>query len=229
MRNSFTKHSFVAVAVLAAFQFLACTQPANPSQANNSPIDQVNEKSKPVIPRDILTHQPDFTAEEVFSEFEPRVHGGFSLVTKIAKKGNCYRSELDGDVDYFRPNMPIVSYHPKRKRYTEIPPSDDSKWHLNINYVEIFASEENIQFEELGTQVVQGHECIKIKASTKGTSSQDRDETALFYAAKDLRNLVIAIEVNLSDRTDRYILRNISFAVPDKLFAPIENYKPNRV
>ncbi len=122
--------------------------------------------------------------------------------------------------------MPTVNYYPKKNRYAEVQLSSDTRWYRNANHVQIFANEEHIVFEETGTEVVQGHECLKITAKS---NDADQKEIVLFYAAKDLKNLVIVVEITLSDRTDRHILRNISFDVPDALFLPIETYRPRRV
>ena len=173
----------------------------------------------------ILTDQPDFLAEEIFTEFEPRVHGGFSLRNKLAKKGDCYRSESDGSVFFFCMQKPTVYFNPRKKTIREVP-SIDVKWYQHGSHVQMLVNEQSLTFEEIGTETIDSHDCRKIKVSR--TTSNANDPTVFLYAAKDLRNLIIVVEVNLSDRTNRYVLRNVTFEVPVELFAPIERYNAPR-
>ena len=216
-----TGRDLLIVACLAATPALGSGCASSPGHQH--PKSQSSTQATPdtLQLREILANQPDFLAEEIFSEFEPRVHGGFSLGNKLAKKGDCYRSESDGSVWFFCLHKPNVYFNPRKKTFREVP-DNDVKWYQHGSHVQALVNEQNLTFEEVGAEVIDGHDCRKIKVSR--TTRDANDPTVFFYTAKDLRNLVIVVEVNLSDRTNRYVLRNVSFEVPNELFAPIERY-----
>ena len=197
--------------------------PACSSSTGDPPAQTSVNSQKDFTLRELLTNQPDFVAEQIFIQFEPRRHGGFSLGSKLAKKGSYYRSEFEGSIYFSGPHKSTLYYNPRKKIYREVPPSGDLRWYQDAIQVETLIKGQDLMFEEVGTEVVDGHECRKIKVSRNTSASTE--PTVIFYAARDLQNLVIVVEVNQSDRTDRYILRNISFEVPASLFLPLENYR----
>jgi len=79
----------------------------------------------------------------------------------------------------------------------------------------------------VGTEKVSDQECIKIKAAKEGAVDQgeDKAEAVYFYVAKGMQNLVVATEIFLPNRRTSYVLRNISFKVPDGLFHEVSNRK----
>ncbi len=221
MRAGFV-HSSILTLLVSVFSLVFGCSSLTGHQQKSSEQTSAETGEKLVSLKEILANQPDFVADEVFFQFEPRVHGGFSLGSRLAKKGDYYRSDFEGSVLFFQPNRPTVSYNPKEKAYREVPSSTKDGWYQDAIRIQTLVSEQNLTFEEVGTQVFEGHDCRKIKVTRN--SSDSEDPTVHVYAAKDLKNLVIFVEVNLSDRTDRYILRNISFDVPALLFQPIEHY-----
>lgn len=188
---------------------------------------------EPVSPVELLGRQPDFVAEEIISSVEQ--HGatgqvsGYKLLFKRAKQGKFYRTET-GTVTLFK----------------DATKPDGGLWFEGAQYVESFVRKEGIKFEAVGTEQVQGHNCIKIKATqeakvttpdheAKGAkpareakkakpdhkakrAKPGEEEAVYFYVAQDLRNLVIAIQVFTPRRSTSYVLRNISFDVPADLF-----------
>ncbi len=179
--------------------------------------------------RETLANQPDFMGEETIMDYEPAIGGGFSASSKIAKKGSTYRRDNGFFIFLSRPNQPTLRISPKGKTYDELPVTENDRflWYSHANDVETFAKKEKIQFEVAGTETVDGHECIKIKA-TPETQSSKGEEAIYFYAAKDLRNAVIRIEIKIPNRITAYTLKNITFNVPDDLFEIPAKYKRER-
>ncbi len=196
----------------------ACTQTQKPMPSTSA--DTNLPKQEPSFsPREILAKQPDFVAEEFSSSFE-RLHG-HSFVTKIAKKGVYYRREGPIMVFFDKAGEPTLSYWRPAKIFVNDPPAKQPlAWYDNASNAEIFAQTEGVKFEVVGKEKVEGHECLKIKASAESEAqAEEKDKTKVFlYAATDLRNLVIATELFLPDRKTRYVLKSISFEVPDDLF-----------
>jgi hypothetical protein len=73
----------------------------------------------------------------------------------------------------------------------------------------------------VGNQVVNNHPCLKVEAKLKGNSAQ-----IFLYVAKDLRYLVVAIEVLTPPKRSTQQLTNISLEVPDKILEIPADYKP---
>jgi hypothetical protein len=179
--------------------------------------------------REILAKQPDFMGEETIMDFEPAIGAGFSITSKIAKKGSTYRRDNGFSIFLSQPNQPTLRLDPKRKTYEELPVAEDDRflWYSQADDVESFAQKEKITFEVAGTVMVEGHECVKIKA-TPATQSSKGEEAIYFYAAQDLRDVVIRIEIRLSNRITTYTLKNITFNVPATLFKIPARYKRER-
>jgi hypothetical protein len=177
--------------------------------------------------REILRSQPDFMGEEIMSDFEPKIGAGFSASSQIAKRDGTYRRDNGSFIFLSKANQPTLRLSPKDKTYDKLlkTRNEQSLWYSGIADVEIFAQKNDLKFEAIGRAIVDGHDCTKIRAAPELRSSKD-EEAAYFYAAKDLRNLVVKIELKIPWRTTVYALRKISFRVPDKLFEVPANYKP---
>ena len=74
----------------------------------------------------------------------------------------------------------------------------------------------------LGTRVVDSHNCLKIEAARKGKPA----EKFYFYAARDLKNLVIVAQIVEPRRNTLQTLGNISLDVPESLVQIPSDYKP---
>lgn len=74
------------------------------------------------------------------------------------------------------------------------------------------AQENDVTFTALGTRVIDGHNCLKIEATRKG-----KPEKFYFYAARDLKNLVIVAQRIEPKRSTIQRLENISLEVADSL------------
>jgi hypothetical protein len=82
------------------------------------------------------------------------------------------------------------------------------------------AKDDGVSFTALGTRVINGHKCLKIEATRK-----DKPEKFYFYAALDLKNLVIVAQIVEPTRTTVQHLSNISLDVPDSLVQIPSDYK----
>jgi hypothetical protein len=83
------------------------------------------------------------------------------------------------------------------------------------------AKESDVTFTALGTRVIDGHNCLKIAAVRK-----DKPEKFYFYAARDLKNLVIVTQLVEPKHSTVQRLANISLDVPDSLVQIPPDYKP---
>jgi len=175
----------------------------------------LNQAPDSVSPKDILLQQPDFLGKEIVSDFEITRGSGSRLSTKLAKKGACYRRETHWAVFYSKPNEPTIRFWKENKSYDYLPPTANSQlWFVGVDNPAIFAENNFIEFEVAGSESIENHDCLKIKASPRGRAG----EAAVFYAAKDLRNLVIKTVLTQPGRVTTYLVREISFDVPDDLF-----------
>lgn len=179
--------------------------------------------------RDILINQPDFMGEQIISDYEIAIEGGFSASSKVAKKGETYRSDNGTFIFFSKPRQPTLRLDPNDKTYDELPEEEYDRrlWHVGADEVQTFARNREVEFEIAGTEKVDGRECVKIKATPKTQSVKD-EGAAYFYAAKNLRNLVIKVEIQTPGRVTVYSLKNISFKVPGKLFIMPADYKRSR-
>ncbi len=230
MKNSARKYVPLFLVPLVVLLFSDCRKERGVEQAGKE-TSKVDQKTNGSHARELLLKQPDFTAEEVFSEFEPARGGGFSLAMKFAKKGEYYRRESDIMVFFYKFGQPTIRYR-RPARIFDPPPKDDTPpvWHEQAYNPEIFAKTEGIAFQGDGAELVEGHDRLRIKATKQDASpaSEEAKEVVFLYAAKDLQNLVIKTEVILVDRERIFFLRNISFDVPDKLFKALARYKPSK-
>ena len=220
MKDSAREYVPLFVVSLIILLFSDCHKERGVEQSRKE-TSKLHQEINESYARELLLKQPNFTAEEIVSEFEPGRGGGYSLAMKFAKKGEYYRRESDIMVFFYKFGQPTIRYwrparvfdHPSRDN---VPPM----WHEQAENPEIFAKTEGIAFQSSGAEVIEGHDCLLIKATKQGASptSEEAKEVVFLYAAKDLQNLVIKTEVILVDRKRISFVRNISFDVPDKLF-----------
>jgi hypothetical protein len=223
MANNLTNLSLLFGVLAILFFSASCSDGVSSTALTNTPEKQT-DKIQPLSPKDILLNQPDFTAEQQYFMFESHKHGGFSVSEKLSKKGSVYRWESFDNVNFLRFDQPPVFCSANGKNCFEKQGYDDCCGYLKANQVENFARASDATFELAGSEIVQGHNCIKIKMENVA-----KEETIYFYAAEDLKNLVIKTEVIQSDRKHTFILGNVSFDVPNKLFEPIENFNRKRI
>jgi hypothetical protein len=176
------------------------------------------------IAREILLKQPDFVATEIVSS----AHSGhgFSIAFEKAKKGDCYRVASDLAIVFTCLGKPDVTFYPNSKEYRE-ERRDRNPWTNSVSDVQVFANEQQVKFKIVGIQKIGKFDCVKIQAK-KPIGPNEEQEEVYFYAAKDLRNLVIGIDVISSDRRTVYRLEDVKFKVPGKLFKRPVGYSKER-
>jgi hypothetical protein len=197
------------ILLMLSIQDIACSPTQKQAvSANVAPSQQESAQQ-------ILAMQPDFVADQFYASFETRGHG-HSYTFQVAKKGEWYRSASDMTAAFSSYAEPNVRYFLQAKTFDSPPRSKEKRvWYLSAQTPAILAQEHGVVFETIGEEAVDGHNCIKIRV----TNPTEHDEvTAFLYAAKDLKNLVIRTELTLPDRRTTFILKNISFDVPDSLF-----------
>lgn len=216
----------ILCALLLAFNLCACAQ----AQDATTSVAASERASDAADPREWLAKQPDFVAEEIYFSTEKRGEMGFvsghQLLFKKAKQGEYYRSDTGFVVIYFDAENRTFDFNPKSKKWEEQPErSANKEWYDGAENPPYFAGKQGVKYEILGTEKVAEHDCLKIKATKEGAppKGEDEEEAVYFYVAKEMRNLVIATRIFLPRRRTSYVLRNISFNVPDKLFKEILN------
>jgi hypothetical protein len=178
--------------------------------------------------RQLVTDQPDFTAEENerYSE-EHRIKEvrGINASYSVVKKGSTYRRDRAVVIIYSRPDQPALLFYPRSREYLESPRLGDSFG--NAASPGLLATEEGAKlvFESLGDEQVDGHRCLKIQVSMPEEAAKSSTPTrVVYYLAGDLRNLVIRTDLIGFFGTTTYTLKNISFDVPNNLFRMPEGY-----
>lgn len=167
----------------------------------------------------IVANQPDFIADEVF--FYGEGFGGFSAKSRVARKGNRYFVDT-GYVKVITESGKAIRLNDASKTFEETPIRTElilGNGHP-INSQDL-ASQKGVKFIALGTQIIDGHKCLKIEAKLDGQDSQ-----VFLYAAEDLKYLIIAAQVLNPPRGSIQRLQNISLEVPSQLVEIPPDYKP---
>ena len=184
--------------------------------ANAQTVSVAND---PVSLRQILAKQPDYTATQQFHFSEG--FGGFSAKSRVAKLGSR-QVEIKADTIFIsEPGKPTIKVFPKRKEYTEIPEE-------KIDYLAItpegLAKSNDVVFKSLGKEKVGKYTCIKIEVSYK--DEKLRGMKFLFWAAPELKNLVIRSEASLGDKVKLITsLEDIILSVNEDYFRIPAGYK----
>ena len=218
--------SLIILAGVFPLHNLSCARVQKHSESLGVTASKPDGKWATVSPREILANQPDFVAKESYDSFE-QAHG-HSFGMKVAKKGQWYRRDTDIVAVFSSPDEPYVRYILKAKIFDTSPGLRERRaWFADAQNAAVLAKEEGVNFEAVGEEIIEGHECLKIKATKPGATGGDRGEgvTVYSYAAKDLQNLVIRTEVIQPERRTVYVLKDISFDVPDNLFEVLARYR----
>jgi hypothetical protein len=77
--------------------------------------------------RDILLHQPDFRAKETMVDVEPKIGGGMSTASEIAKRGNTYWRDNGFFVFLSKPNGVRLRLSRKDKTYDELQRTENER------------------------------------------------------------------------------------------------------
>ena len=187
---------------------------------NEEVLTPLTDDERSLNPRDIVLHQPDFVADLTF--FRHRTVSGGGGSERIARKGNRYRKESQFWVFIGEQGKPEVRLFPERKAYDDMETTrDESATGFTPFDPRTLALEPEVSFKALGTLIIDGHRCIKIEAKRKG-----KTEEIYLYAARDLKNLIIAAQISNPPLGYIQRLSNISLEVPVSLVEVPPDYKP---
>ena len=137
--------------------------------------------------RDVIVNQPDFAADLSF--FVGEGFGGYGGAERLVRKGNRYRRESEFWIFIGEVGKPSARVFPKTKAYDAFEPDHGGSADSTPLNPQTLARENDVTFTALGTRVIDGHNCLKIEAKRQG-----KPEKFYFYAARDLKNLVIVAQ-----------------------------------
>ena len=222
--------------LIASFASLLCigsvaaqVRKSNPSATpEEPPLRPLTDGERALNLKSIVANQPDFVADEVF--FYSEGFGGFSAKRRVARKGDSYFIDTGQVKVITKPGKEIRLYDGS-ETYEENTVS--SEFVLRTDETidpKLLASQNGATFQALGTQTIDGHQCVKIEATLP-----DQKVKVFLYAAEDLKYLVIAAQVLDPPRGAIQRLQNISLDVPAALveippsYHPIPKHKWSRV
>jgi hypothetical protein len=187
-------------------------------------------------PREILMIQPDFMAEILVTNFD--LPKGAIRHVMSARKGTNYREDrtapplscLPDDFNQLlagrqeivrRAGHSTVWLFPDAKKYLVIEDlSANSESDNLMGAVVKGVLREHVSFDNVGKEIVAGHECLKIRAVMDGGL-----KVAFIYVDPNLNNLVVRVEDSGIFFNGIISLRNISLDVPTDLFEVPADFK----
>jgi len=182
-------------------------------------LTPLTKEERALNPRDVILNQPDFVADLNF--FVGEGFGGFGFAERLARKGNRYREESQFWIFVGELGKPSARLFPQAKTYDDFERARGGTADSTPINPRALALEKEVTFTALGTILIDGHNCLKIEATRK-----EKPEKFYFYAARDLKNLVIVAQLIEPRRTILQRLGNISLDVPDTLVQIPPDYKP---
>jgi len=182
-------------------------------------LTPLTPEERSLDPRDVILNQPDFVADLNF--FVGEGFGGYGGAERLARKGNRYREESQFWLFIGELGKPSARVFPQSKSYDDFESARGGSADGTPINPAALAKEDGVSFTALGTRVIDGHNCLKIEATRK-----DKPEKFYFYAARDLKNLVIMAQIVEPKRSTVQQLSNISLDVPESLVQIPSDYKP---
>ena len=187
--------------------------------ANAQVAHQQTSLEDPESLRQMLANQPDYTAMQQFMFSEG--FGGFGAKSKVAKMGNRQVEVTTDTVFINEPGKPTIKVFPKRKQYSESPLEKNDDFSISPEEI---AKRSDVVFKSLGTETVGRYMCLKIEASYK--DQKLKEITFVFWAAPQLKNLVIKAATSLGERVKFLtLLEDVSLSVNESLFRIPRGYK----
>jgi hypothetical protein len=195
---------------------------------------------------EIFGNQPDYTADLSIVIASPirmkmaRKEGKVRmewLNSGNSASGKNKASEYYRTIVINRPNEPSIAFDPQQKTYCEMPDESRPPTPEMLQLLkEAMKGKDGfkVKLKNLGTETLDGHETVKMEIILKSDKPSQSDKGGLFfYIAKDLKNLVIKMEVTelYEDQPTplgqgwSYTLSNITLDVPDDLFKMPVGYK----
>ena len=193
--------------------------PAEKQAKDEEVLTSLTEEERSLNARDIVLNQPDFAADLTF--FVGEGFGGHGGAERLARKGNRYREESQFWIFVGELGKPSARLFPQAKAYDDYESARGGSADITPINPQPLALEPDVSFKALGTTVIDGQICLKIEAVRKG-----KPEKFYFYAARDLKNLVIIVQRIEPKRSTVQRLGNISLDVPDTLVQIPADYMP---
>jgi hypothetical protein len=182
-------------------------------------LTPLTPEERSLDPRGVILNQPDFVADLNF--FVGEGFGGYGGAERLARKGNRYREESQFWLFIGELGKPSARVFPEDKSYDDFESARGGSADSTPINPAALAKEDGVSFTALGTRVINDHHCLKIEATRK-----DKPEKFYFYAALDLKNLVIVAQIVHPKQSTIQRLSNISLDVPDSLVQIPSDYKP---
>lgn len=182
-------------------------------------LTPLTDEERSLNPCDLILNQPDFVADLNF--FVGEGFGGYGGGERLARRGNRYREESQFWIFVGELGKPSARLFPQAKAYDDFESDRGGSADGTPINPQALALEQDVTFTALGARVIDGHNCLKIEATRKG-----KPEKFYFYAARDLKNLVIVAQIIEPRRSTLQRLGNISLEVPDSLVQIPPDYKP---
>ncbi|HEX8564620.1 MAG TPA: WG repeat-containing protein [Pyrinomonadaceae bacterium] len=182
----------------------------------------LTEEEKTINYRNLVANQPDFIADLSYFRSEQFSGGGFGY--RLVRKGNKYRKESQFWIFVGETGKSRYRLNPQAKLYNDLEGIDFETANTGGDFnPKTLADDPNTTFTPLGKITIDGHECIKIEAKRQIKGREN--EKIYLYAAKDLKNLIIAAQVLNPPYAMIQRLSNISLEVPDNLVNLPDDYK----
>jgi hypothetical protein len=187
--------------------------------AAGSQFFRMAQESPAVDPRLLLSRQPDFTATQIYTRSEPRRGSAMQVAFPVAKRGPRFRLETDLVIIIYRRGERPLRLFKNTKTYEVM---DDKRirdnWTRNVDDVEVFSQAPDVRFVAIGTDTIDGHKCQMIRAMPISKQKGRGPTEVVLYAATDLENLVIRIEIHDDENPHSYQLTDIVRGADPALF-----------
>jgi len=192
----------------------------------DSGLKPLTAKERALDYRAIIANQPDFSADRIFFQF------GKSSSSRLTRIGNRFRRGSGEYVEIGNAGEIPIRLNETIKVYNDIELATEQTPTGFEDYDPKLLAKSDNEFIPIGRQKIEGHDCIKVRVKWKRRSFLDE---LFLYIAKDLDNLVMAIERKVegtaidgrsfSHRTD-ILLRNIELDPDPSLVQIPADYKP---
>jgi hypothetical protein len=217
MKNSIRIFLTIYLITICCAVFAYGQDGEQPKKSDEPVLVPLTEQEKKINPKSVVENQPDFTAVQTY--FSAREISGFSTASKVARKGNKYRTDTGFVIIITEPNKPALRLNGNKTFEEEVgirKPYVSPTSPLNPTDLLGF---EDISFSSLGTIDLDGNKLLKIQAKSK-----EFDEEVFLYADLSKKNLITIVQILSPRRSSIQRLQEISFEVPKEFFN-ISGYK----
>jgi hypothetical protein len=197
--------------------------------AGSDAVSQTSTPDDTARIREMLTNQPDFTADVIVEANGEVLKDRATL--RISRKGKSWRivgtdSATHEPRDYLiQGGQQTYELLPNEHKYSRL--SGDPRALLvfiPFAMMDEMGKAESLRFEIVGRERVDGHDCLKVAV----TSLNSGDASDFLYLAQDLNGLAVRLEANGSGDwdtdADAIQLRDVSLEVADSTFELPKGY-----